>query len=184
MRKIGIVGFLLLAALLTTGCRPEKQSSSGMSAIDACTIVRVDEIESILGLDVQQLEGYPKQAEGHEGRLTDSHCRFAIVGSQRILALNVTRSTVMPFPRTMEQFMESARKTGEVVGEGFAETMAGSVEIPGLGHLAVWNPELGTLTIYDQEVRVILSITGEEAPGERPDRERLIRLAQRVLERV
>ena len=177
--------FISMLPLTFLGCgsgeNPPSASEKPTTTLNACTMVPLSELESVMGEKIQVVEGFPKTMTLQGGNIVNSRCNYHGLSTEKALGLNVTFAPENKdkYPKTLEAYLEISLKE---MGAPDEEVLKKSAVVDGMGNFSVWNQELGGLLVYAGEYKILTTIGHFSKGTEASDLDRAKVLAQKVLQ--
>lgn len=180
-----LVVFVLISLLTSCGSNEGQEASKDQASSDlnACTMISLSDIESIMGEKVEVLEGFPKGMKLQGGKIINSRCNFTGVSSEKLVGLNVTFApdNKAKYPKTLDEYLKIS---GEEMGAPDEDTLKKSMAVEEIGNFAVWNQELGGLLVYSGGYKILTTIGHLSKGTEEGDLDRAKAISQKVLGRL
>lgn len=142
-------------ALLVASCGSE-ETTAAVAPLNACELVTSEDAQKLLGESVtKSSDRYPMGRASPDGKTWFSMCGYTGTTSNRIVSITVRHAGAATPPKTSEALFEELARAAAALDEDPEKWKQRLQVVSGVGDVAAWDPELGTLTAYYKQYQLV-----------------------------
>ncbi len=171
-------------AVLFASCGAE-ETTSAVEPLNACELFTDADAQMLLGEPaVKSSDRYPMGRASEDGKSWFSMCGYNGTTSDRAISITVRYGVTATPPKTSDALFDELARAAAAMNEDPLKWKQRLRAVSGIGDVAAWDPELGTLTAYWKQYQLVALSGPLTKNSDETDLERAKTMLSQVVEKL